>query len=187
MQWTADQLNHAKVAISTGMSIRTASITFGIPRTTLNQQTNARNITPTMRLGSKVPVFNAAQEAELVQHLLQLENRFYGINMRDVKELAFELAERNNLPHPFNKDKRMAGQDWLNGFLHRNPKISFRKPEATSAARARAFNKPSVTKYFDLLKTIMQQTQFEAARIYNADETAVCTVNIAYLTIFKYF
>ncbi|XP_053685729.1 uncharacterized protein LOC128735260 [Sabethes cyaneus] len=126
-----------------------------------------------MRLGSKVPVFNAVQEKELVQHLLQLEERFYGLSMRDVKELAFELAERNNLPHPFNKALRMAGQDWLNGFLLRNPKISFRKPEATSAARARGFNKPSVTKYFDLLKAIMQHTRFEPTRIYNADKTAV--------------
>lgn len=175
MCWTAEQLDRAREAIGSGMSIRKASITFRIPRTTLRSHTKQSNKPPT-RLGSKIPVFNAAQEEELVQHLLKLESRFYGLNMRDIKELAFELAERNNLPHPFNKDKRMAGQDWLNGFLQRNPKIAFRAPEATFAARARGFNKVSVSKFFDLLENTMQQSQFGAARIYNADETAVCTV-----------
>lgn len=177
MQWTVEQLNNAKAAILGGMSIRAASTAYLIPRTTLRQHMKARHPTQTVKLGSKVPVFNPAQEEELVQHLLDLENRFYGLTMRDVQELAFELAEKNNLPHTFNKDKRMAGKDWLVGFLERNPKIAFRKPEATSTARARAFNKPAVNKYFGLLASIMQQKQFDPTRIYNADETAVCTVS----------
>ena len=31
----------------------------------------------------------------------------YGLTMSDVKELIFELADKNNIPHTFNKEKEI--------------------------------------------------------------------------------
>jgi hypothetical protein len=45
--------------------------------------------------------------------------------------LAFQLAEKNNVVHKFNKINGMAGLDWLKGFLLRHPYITYRKPEAS--------------------------------------------------------
>ena len=64
------------------------------------------------------------------------------------------VRERNNIPHKFSHVKKAAGKDWLYGFRQRHPDISLMCPEATSSARASAFNKPVVTKFFNVLKKI---------------------------------
>ncbi|XP_055522501.1 uncharacterized protein LOC129716690 [Wyeomyia smithii] len=70
----------------------------------------------------------------------------------------------------------MVGRAWLSNFLKRNPELTFRKPEATSAARARGFNKPSVYAFYDSLEETLKDPKFTPDRILNADETSVCTV-----------
>lgn len=45
--------------------------------------------------------------------------------------------------------KKFAGKDWVRGFRQRHPEMVLRVPEATSAARAQAFNKVNVTKFID--------------------------------------
>lgn len=62
--------------------------------------------------------------------------------MKELRPLAFKLAEGAGIPHSFNIVKREAGLDWVKGFRLRNKEISLRKPEPTSAARAQTFNKP---------------------------------------------
>ncbi|XP_055623220.1 uncharacterized protein LOC129766658 [Toxorhynchites rutilus septentrionalis] len=91
--------------------------------------------------------------------------------MTNVRKLAFDLAQKNGLPHPFNKSTKMAGKAWLSNFLKRNPKLSFRKPEATSAARARGFNKPAVSAFYDLLEEALKDPKLTPDRVLNADET----------------
>ncbi|XP_055615187.1 uncharacterized protein LOC129761490 [Toxorhynchites rutilus septentrionalis] len=68
----------------------------------------------------------------------------------------------------------MAGKAWLSNFLKRNPKLSFRKPEATSAARARGSNKPAVSAFYDLLEEALKYPKLTPDRVLNADETSVC-------------
>ncbi|XP_062703680.1 uncharacterized protein LOC134286122 [Aedes albopictus] len=96
--------------------------------------------------------------------------------MKDVRKLAYDLAEKNKLPHDFSHKRQMAGRYWLQGFLRRNPTISFRKPEATSIARARGFNNPSVNNFYDLLQKTLDAKHYPPNRIFNADETGVNTV-----------
>ena len=49
-------------------------------------------------------------EKELVEHVLKLESSMFGINTKDLRRLAFEIAEKNKIPHQFNKDVGMAGK-----------------------------------------------------------------------------
>ena len=50
-----------------------------------------------------------------------------------------------------------------------------RKPEATSLARATAFNRHTVGKFFDQLGDLYDRYKFEMHGIYNLDETGCTT------------
>jgi hypothetical protein len=88
---------------------------------------------------------------------LEFEERFFGFTTTDIRKLASQLAARDQIEHIFDKK---AGSDWFVGFRRRNPSLSLRALEATSAARARAFNKPQVMKFYDLLEDIMGRENF---------------------------
>ncbi|XP_025195696.1 tigger transposable element-derived protein 6-like [Melanaphis sacchari] len=70
----------------------------------------------------------------------------------------------------------MAGKDWVKGFRKRHPEITLRSPEATSSARAQAFNRPNVMKFFTILQNVQQKNSFLPHRVFNVDETGLTTV-----------
>lgn len=136
-----------------------------------------KTISPAAKgLGRFQLTFPIEIERQLVEHIKLLETRMFGLTRTMVQELAFELAEKNGFKHSFNKNKGKAGQEWLDGFLRRHNDISLRKPEPTSAARAQAFNRPQVKKFFDNYKEYVDKYQFNANRIYNVDESGLSTV-----------
>ena len=51
-----------------------------------------------------------------------------------------------------------------------------RQPEATSLARAAAFNKVNVQKYLDLLQSLIQDFEIRGKDIYNLDESGCATI-----------
>ena len=126
-----------------------ASSRYGIPYATLHGHVTSRVCHQGQKvLGRFRAVFTVEMEEQLVDHLLHLEDMFFGLTAKEVRKLAYEWAESNNLNHSFSHKTRMAGEDWFSGFLTRNKRLSLRKPEATSFARASAFNRPQVDKFF---------------------------------------
>ena len=47
-------------------------------------------------------------EKELVDHYFTLEERFFGLTMNELRQLAFELAKANGIAHNFSKDEKTA-------------------------------------------------------------------------------
>ncbi|XP_026331553.1 uncharacterized protein LOC113238919 [Hyposmocoma kahamanoa] len=89
------------------------------------------------------------------------------------------MAKHNNVSVPVNWERdKMAGLDWLRGFRERFPDMSLRKPENCSLARATAFNKETVKKFFDNLENVISRNPAfaDGTRIFNLDETATSTV-----------
>lgn len=72
----------------------------------------------------------------------------YGLTTIYLRRIALQLAEKNNIAHKFSQTKQIAGVDWLQGFRKRHPQITLRTPKATSAIRARGFNKTVVSNFF---------------------------------------
>lgn len=178
--WDAESMLKAIEAVNNGeMGWLKASKIYNIPQATLRRHALQKNKTlkkGEKQLGRFKPTFPIEVERQLVEHLKLLESRFFGLTRRDVLELAYNLAVKNGFEHNFNNQKKAAGKDWLREFRRRNPDITLRKPEATSAARAQAFNKPQVAQFFNVLDETMQKENIDPMKIYNADESALSTV-----------
>jgi hypothetical protein len=177
-----DMANAIDDVIQKKMGCKKAASTYNVPRTTLQRRIIKYNANPDLEIAAKKglgnfkPIFNKEQELELARYIKDMENRLFGLSTKDLRELAFQLAEHNQKTHNFNKTLGMAGEDWLTGFLRRNVTLSLRKPEATSAARAMGFNKVVVNKFYDLLSGIIDKYKITPNRVYNVDETGITTV-----------
>ncbi|KAF2903725.1 hypothetical protein ILUMI_02433 [Ignelater luminosus] len=55
------------------------------------------------------PIFDSEMEEELANHILDLEGRLFGLNIIEVKKLAYEFAERAALDRRFEKINQTAG------------------------------------------------------------------------------
>ena len=71
----------------------------------------------------------------------------------------------------------MAGKEWLRQFLKRHPSLSIRVPQATSIARATAFNPHTVSKFFEKLGELFDKYKFHPSSVYNFDETGKYSKN----------
>lgn len=175
--WSQEDLTKAIEACqSKKYGFNEACRVFNIPKPTLNRHLKNKNTRSKKKAFGRLTVFPAEVEEQLVSHILRLEEHMFGITIRDVRKLAFQLADRNNLPHNFNLERQMAGKCWYYAFMKRHAELSLRQPESTSMARVKGFNKESVYKYFDILEKIVDDYQLDATRIFNVDESGFSTV-----------
>lgn len=160
-----------------GKSCNSIAERFSIPEATLRRYVNKR------RNGQDLPVhggrfretFSGEQSRELYDYIKVVNERAFGLTFIQLRKIAFQYAERNEIPHRFNAERGMAGKDWIVGFA-RKWKLSLRKPESTSLARLIGFNKVSVGLFFDIVSDLYKKYHFKPESIYNADETGVSTV-----------
>lgn len=182
-KWSEEAMKKAiEVVLKGEMGYMLAAKSFSVPQTTLERKVkkareNENRIENVkVPLGPILPVFSQKEEDELMDYLLDMEIRFFGLTTKDLKQLINQLSVRNNKTSPFNSEKAEAGKDWLKFFLKRHPELSIRKPENTSAARAAGFNRVVVTTFFYFLANVFDKHSLTPDRIYNCDETGVSVV-----------
>ncbi|KAJ8975688.1 hypothetical protein NQ317_001790 [Molorchus minor] len=153
---------------------------FQLPQTTLERYVKKRKDDPNYVIdktsGKYQCVFTKEQELELVTYLKDMQKRLFGLTVKELRRLAYQLAVRNGCNHSFNKDTEMAGEDWVQSFMNRNPELSLRRPEATSGARAMGFNRVAVAQFFTLLNQVITEKKITGERIYNCDETGITVI-----------
>lgn len=181
--WDSENMRKAVQTVCDGtMGYMKAAVTFNVPKSTLQdrvnkfRQTNDLISSTSKGLGRFKPIFSSEQEHCLVEHVLLMEKRLFGLTYKDLRGLAFQFAEANKIEHTFNRASKIAGEDWLSGFMKRHPQLSLRAAEPTSVARAMGFNMVNVNKFFDLLEELIDQHKFLPTKIFNVDETGVTTV-----------
>jgi hypothetical protein len=177
--WREEDMERAIDSYSNGdMGLNAICRTYGVPKKTLKRRMEGKNIyaTDSKKHFGRPQDLPFELENQLVQHALDLEKMFFGLTREDLKKLAFDIAEVNSIPHRFNNDKKMAGDKWYYSFISRHPELSLRKPEATSMARATGFTKERTDEFFDVLTRLVDENKFQAADIFNVDETALSTV-----------
>ena len=165
-------------AVENGQPLKATARQYGIPAKTLRRHRDDKVKQPGISvLGRHKCVFPPEYEEMLVQHILAMENAFYGLTTMDIRRLAFDLAEIMKLHHPFSKKLRLAGSEWLRSFLKRHPQLSLRSPQATSISRIVGFNKPQVDRFFSLYGDELSKHQFQAKDIWNMDESGITNVH----------
>jgi len=68
-----------------------------------------------VHLGRKT-VLPSELENKLVEYCIIMDQSYYGLRRQDIKPMAFQLAIRNGLKHPFNKKLENLGRNSFNPF-----------------------------------------------------------------------
>lgn len=126
-------------------------------------------------LGKFKKTFTDEQESALAEHCRQMDLRFYGVTRKSFRQLAYQYAIQNRIPHQFNSGIKMAGEDWTKSFIARY-NLSLRIPQKTSVGRIMGFNKRQVDIFYENLKLLFTKYEFRPSRTYNVDETGITTV-----------
>jgi hypothetical protein len=145
--------------IKSGMSVRKAATEKGVSKSALSRYVMKVDRAPGAVLCpnySHSQVFNTEQEKLLEDYLIHCSQMFYGLTPTHVRSLAYEMACKNEVTMPQKwSEAKLAGVDWFNAFIERHPDLSIRTPEATSVARATAFNESNIKAYFDMLEPLV--------------------------------
>ncbi|XP_055377922.1 uncharacterized protein LOC129609824 [Condylostylus longicornis] len=170
-KYSEKTLQCALQEIKNGMSVRSASKKFNIPRTTLQDKKFKRH---QQQVGA--PSFlTAAEEQTLVKWILDLASRGFPVTKSQLLQSVSKLAENINRPNKFKNG--MPGKFWYKGFLNRNPNISERVSQTLTTGRANVTAESlkkwfqSVSNYFENFSEL-KQVLSNPERIFNCDETA---------------
>ncbi|KAL8586774.1 hypothetical protein ACOMHN_061287 [Nucella lapillus] len=148
----AKKLADALQAINNGLSINHASKDFGVPQRILRRHMDKKVAHPGVQMFGRCKSFLQPDiEHNLKEHVINMQRRFYGLRVQDLRHLAFDLCEKAKISHPFNKETKMAGKDWVRNFIARH-NLTVRQPVSTSIARFSGFNMNQVQRFFDIYK-----------------------------------
>ncbi|CAH2000311.1 unnamed protein product [Acanthoscelides obtectus] len=167
-------LEEARRRIENGESKRKVASSYGMKESTLRYRLKRKGAAT--KLGRYDATLSPEIEQEFCNYLEDLDNMFQGMTPKNLRIAAYEFVVKNNIPHRFNAEKKMAGKHWLRGFLSRHPDLSLRRPTSTSIARAMGFNKPQCERFYKNLAELMDKYKFPPTSIYNMDETGLSTV-----------
>lgn len=168
-------------------SIRAVASRYGLKKSMLHKrlkkinESNAVDIDiPVRNFNSKYvsqQVFTKEEEATLENYLIRSSKLQYGLSYYQVRQFAYEYAVRLEKRMPTSwQETKIAGLDWLKGFMNRHKNLSLRKPESTSLARNISFNKTNVDMFFNNLERVYEKYKFSSNRVVNVDESGVNTV-----------
>lgn len=156
--WNPETLLLAMRMVRSGaMTTRAASIQFGVPRGTLRDRIrkNATTCVPP-HLGRKYAL-GRDFELELRDFVVELQRNSLSIDAVTLRKLAFDIAEKNGLKHPFSAKARRAGKDWCQGFLRRHPELNMRRPDPVPMAQMLGFSEARMRHCFALLMKIYSE------------------------------
>ncbi|KAJ8933597.1 hypothetical protein NQ318_015739 [Aromia moschata] len=93
-------------------------------------------------------------EDQLVQYCLAMEAIYFGLTRGDLRRMAFQIPERNNLQHNFSRADDMAGKKWLKLFMTRHK-----------------------------TQTVFEKHNYPPDRIFNVDESGLTVVQSKVLKV----
>lgn len=113
-QWCPEKVEEAvEKVLSKALTIRRAAEAYNVPYTSLQRRVTCSRGVTNRRGGQQA----MNEDGDRLVHLV---SRGFGITPKAVRKYAFEYAERKNLKHNFNKNVKMAREDWFHRFMQYN-------------------------------------------------------------------
>ncbi|GBN96101.1 hypothetical protein AVEN_139095-1 [Araneus ventricosus] len=136
-RWSENDLLKAVAAYKNGKKgLNECSRIYNVPKATIKRHADGKNsVANEIKSLGRQPTFSPVMEKILSEYLLHLKESYFGLTIKEIRKLVFEIAEKHGLSHSFNKNKKMAGKKWFYSFLRRNPQLSLRKPESQSPSQ----------------------------------------------------
>ena len=172
-----EALREALARIRQGEPLLRVSRDLGIPARTIRRHRDKKVKNPgVVQMGAK-SILSSDVEMKICEHVQAMEKSMYGLTPTQVRRLAYDMVEALGIKNPFNSTTKLAGKDWLMGFLNRHPALSIRQPQATNIARAVGFNKPQVERFYGIYRELVERHEYEPSKIWNMDETGITCVH----------
>ena len=170
-RYRADDLEKAADAVRGGLSVRAASLRFGVPKSTLHDRVSGR-IQPGAIYG-KAPVLPQKTEEMMATQVKKAAAEGFGITRLKLMAKAGQVARKLSLSTPFTNG--IPGRAWYDGFMKRNNNLSLRKPVPLTSSRSKCLNPTITHNYYKDLGEIISNLGLnnEAECIWNMDETNV--------------
>ncbi|XP_067009604.1 uncharacterized protein [Anabrus simplex] len=156
--------------IEEGCTIRDAAQQYNVPFETLRRRVKKIRPSPIPRthLGT---VFNNEQEQALAVRLQILMKRGFTLTRSDIRRSAYKYAELMGVPHRFDSEHKMAGADWLHGFLTRNPSLVVKRPDQQPLVDR--LTREWLDKFYDIVENVIEEYNLkdQPGYIYNVGES----------------
>lgn len=120
-------------------------------------------------------VFSQKQLGELIRYLKEIDLRFFGMTKVQCKRLVYEFAEMKGIDHPFNRETKMAGDEWLANFM-KIFRFNVRPNMTVQSSRSTICSQLEIDTFFRILSYLRKRYTFPPDKIYHADEICISAV-----------
>jgi hypothetical protein len=162
--WSNDQLRQGIAAVDNGMSMKKAAETYGIPYSSFRDWCYGRTST---RLRGARGVLTGEEEEQIVQYLIDMCDRGYGLSPTQLKMKVYEITK--NRWTPFKNG--IPGGGWMRWWRHRHPELTLRASQVVDAARAKGLCPSNVATFYDNLEQLHSENAYPPERVWNCDES----------------
>lgn len=173
--YNASSIKAAVLEVSNGSTVYKAAKKFSIPWSTLKAYCSRYQHDPfsSSQLKRGKPfVLPSEVEIELLNYINKMQEIGFGLTVKQIRIVAYRLAEKAQIKHPFSRTKQYAGWYWWASFKKRY-NLSLRTPESLSMNRAHSATRESINEFYKMLEELYSKLgiQNQPQRIWNLDET----------------
>lgn len=175
-QYSSKSMQDALNEIRRGkMSILSASVKYGVPRSTLQDRLHGRVADGVTRMGPPTILTNNEEEL-LVKWCQDLAKCGFPLKMDDLLNSAQAIIKTDKRPNPFSNNR--PGRKWFVNFIKRHPSLKLREAEGINTRRAK-ITEQIIKKWFKELKQFLVERNAlnileDPSRIFNVDENSYC-------------
>ena len=161
------------------MSMRSMARAWQVPYRTLRNRLVGK-VKGYRHVSGRPPVLSQHEEGELFNVITKMAEVGFPLTRSDIRKLAFEYAQKNNLKC-FSDSKKSAGYYWFDNFMTRFPQLRVKKAENLSAARAMSVNEVRVKQQFEEYSSLLRKLGVEDSpgHLWNIDETRMQNIHDA--------